>query len=83
MNYDATAPDAAGHPYRSPFASDDRVVGIASEATVEPADLRTLFERHTAPVRFEGGPPTCSVNSRSCKPTVDDRSNPRQAARHI
>ena len=54
VTYDATAPDAAGHRYRSPFASDDRVVGVASEATLAPADLRTLFERHTAPVRFEG-----------------------------
>ena len=54
VTYDATAPDAAGHRYRSPFASDDRVVGVASEATLGPADLRTLFDRHTAPVRFEG-----------------------------
>ena len=55
VTYDATALDAAGHRYRSPFGSDDRVVGVASEATLGPADLRTLFQRHTASVRFEGG----------------------------
>ena len=82
VTYDATAPDAAGHRYRSPFVSDDRVVGVSSEATLAPADLRTLFERHTAPVRFEGGPTTCSVSSRSCEPAAGDRSNPRRQARY-
>jgi hypothetical protein len=82
VTYDATAPDAAGHRYRSPFASDDRVVGVASEATLGPADLRTLFDRHTAPVRFEGGPTTCSVSTRSCEPAAGDRSKPRRPSRH-
>ncbi|PSP67986.1 hypothetical protein BRC85_03670 [Halobacteriales archaeon QS_1_69_70] len=82
VTYDATAPDAAGHRFRSPFASDGRVVGVARGATLEPAALRTLFERHTAPVRFEGGPTTCSVSSRSCEPAAGDRSNPRLGARH-
>ena len=82
VTYDATAPDAAGHRYRSHFASDDQVVGVASEATLAPADLRTLYYRHTAPVRFDGGPTTCSLSPRSYEPAAGDRPNTRLPARH-
>ena len=51
---EATAPDAAGRRYRDPFDDRERAVGTTARATLDRGRLRELFERYSAPVRFDG-----------------------------
>jgi hypothetical protein len=54
LAYDPTAPDAAGRRYRDLLHGGDRICGVPTGASLPPAAVRDLFERHRAPVRFEG-----------------------------
>ncbi|WP_254837811.1 hypothetical protein [Natronomonas marina] len=54
VGYDATAPDGAGRRYRDPFDDCERACGVPTRASLAPAELRDLFERHRSPVRYEG-----------------------------
>ncbi len=52
--FDATSPDAAGRRCRDPLAGGESVRGAPPAATLDAAAVRALFERYSAPVRFEG-----------------------------
>ena len=54
VGYEATAPDAAGRRYRDPFDDRERAAGTTARTTLDRERLRELFERYSAPVRFDG-----------------------------
>ena len=54
VQYDVTAPDAAGRRYVDPFERDERLVGASTTATLDRGELLELLARHSVPVRYDG-----------------------------